>query len=158
MAMVNPSFLGVGILLILAAVVMLIVYIEKFLPLNKSIKLIENKGLDWHTFISDIDTATFLPKSKIYCGKTAFVPNSTLSIIPYSSVLWIYQHVTKAYGVVTMTKEVIILTDSGTQFNLAMNIDELKWLLENKYSEFPSSLMVGYTEENRKSYFNLIKK
>ena len=56
-----------------------------------------------------------------------------------------------------MDKTVIVLTHTGKQFNINTNIEELKWMIENNASKFRPECMIGYSEEYRKRYFELVK-
>lgn len=136
-------------LLFFALIISGFVYLICFYPMMKSVKGFQASGFE--KMVDDIPTNPTLPKSRIYCGSTAFLSKKPFVIVPYSEIAWVYMQVNKAYGI-TVEKQVHIYCKSGKHFILRADVEELKWLLETCISKFNQNIIVGYGAEQERQY------
>lgn len=133
------------------------IYLINYLPVTSAAKWL--KKIHMENAIDDIseNAQPTLPKSLIFCGKKAIYSEKPFVIIPYSEIAWIYVSENSAYGI-AVRKDINICMRDGKHFMLRANITEFQWLLSNYRQIFPPYTLIGYGDEQKRAYSEIIKK
>ena len=129
-------------------------YGAKFAPLLKSKKLLDSLNVPYEYWLEGIEQAPLLPKSRVRCTEKALISEKKKLVIPYKSILWVYMRVQKGmYGLVTVSKSMVICTTSGLEFQIeGLQDEEVHWLLKQYSSRFSRNVMFGFGVQQRKQW------
>lgn len=98
----------------------------------------------------------FYPKSKIRCGHMGLMHTKSMVMVPYSEIAWIYQHVTKAYGITT-GRQIMICCQDGKSFAFPSVEAELTDILQKHILQANSRIIIGFDAQRQKAYRTIVK-
>ncbi len=147
------TMIGPSILLSNALWISGVIYLVSYMPFTSSVKWLKSKKMENVADDIILESPT-LPRSKIYCGQKALFCKKPCVIIPYSEIVWVHLHETRAYGI-AVEKAVVVYTKDGKKFSLNSNADEFKWLLEHYIIPNSPNIILGYGAEQKARYKQL---
>ena len=148
-------------LVILPLILVFLKYNEKYAAISGIMKSTPQAQLD-RMLSGNWDSAPSYPASKVYCGDYAFYCERESLLLPLENLAWVYltETKTKAMGIVTVsvTRSVNFCYGDEKRYTATFNENELRDLLDKKVIQLNPRVMIGYTEENRRSYAQLTGK
>lgn len=147
---------GLYAILLMAAIVTLIIYLNKYRAVSKNMQWLESRKFG-HIPDTFQETDLEYPKSKLRCGQFAMMAKGTMVMIPYADIAWVYMHNTKLYGIITISRQAIVACRDGYTYQFPCTQEELQEIL--KYHILPrnNTLMVGYSPDKQKAYKEQVK-
>ena len=94
---------------------------------------------------------------QIYLGSRGLFYCRLFLILPYTEFAWVYLKETRAKNSITL-QEMIVYTKNGKKFNLPCSSELMTFILTHFVCVQAPDVIVGYTEENKKKYFESIAK
>lgn len=152
----SDAVFGLMMVLTFAAFALYIVFFNSFYNFCLSDKMLKKNGMENIADDVSLEQPT-LPKSKIYCGKYALCSKKPVLVIPYSEIAWVYVNVQKLYGVVTVSKTVVIACRNGRRFSLKADMDEFQWLLQTYLLKVNPNIIVGFGRDQQKAFKQVCK-
>lgn len=147
---------GLYAFLLIAAIITLLIYLNKYRALNKNMQWLESRKYG-HIPDTFQDSDITYPHSKLRCGQFAMMAKGTMVMIPYTEIAWVYMHNTKLYGLITISRQAVIACKDGKTYQFGCTQDELKDILQYHILPRNNQVMVGFGADRQKAYKELVK-
>ena len=136
-----------GIVMVIVAIIMMIVYKAKVAKLTK------NNQEDLDKINNEISSgeATYYDKGQLYLTKSYIFDVNNLQIFKYKDVAWVYKHIQRVNGVVSY-QCLMLSTNDGKQAMIAMNAKNNYENIMDEIKAKNNDVMVGYSKDNIDAY------
>ena len=154
----NDAFIFVSVLLMMASLIAGVLYLLFFGGFYKCYKRLGGRDVE---LLAEgiVEARPTLRKNKnVYFGKNAMYLKRTCALLPYSDIGWIYVHRQTAVAIIPIiTETVIIRTKFGDQLEISIKREDLLAVLQHLVLPSNPQILVGFNEENKKTYNELVK-
>ena len=153
-----PEIFYMSVLLMMASLIAGVLYLLFFGGFYKCYKRLGGRDVE---LLAEgiVEARPTLRKNKnVYFGKNAMYLKRTCALLPYSDIGWIYVHRQTAVAIIPIiTETVIIRTKFGDQLEISIKREDLLAVLQHLVLPSNPQILVGFNEENKKTYNELVK-